>query len=99
MIFSNSTVIMAVTFSLLKRDCEYTDGYICYSIPIPAVIGIVFGSVAFLLILAVIIFFCVRRQRRRNKRKMGLQEGDDEGAMRYAGTAKAEPITFNPHAY
>lgn len=91
---------MAVTSSLLKRTCANTDGYLCYSIPIPAVIGIVVGSAAFLLVLALIIFLCVKRRRRRNKLKRGeLPIGDDGMAMKYHGQAKAEPIAFNPNAY
>jgi large-conductance mechanosensitive channel len=67
--------------------------------PIPAVIGIVIGSAAFLLILAFIIFLCVRRHRRMKKRKMGDELEDEHGQMRYMGYAKPEPIAFNPHAY
>jgi len=81
---------------LFKRACESTDGYVCYHIPIPAVIGIVFG-VAFLLITGgFITFICVKKRRHARKRQAGIEVDD---AIGYRGTKAPERIEFNPNAY
>jgi hypothetical protein len=82
---------------LLKRDCLATDNYVCYHIPIPAVIGIVFGTAFILLTLAFVTFICVKKRRHRKKQKNGQNQPDD--ALTYMGSARAEPIAFNPNAY
>jgi len=51
--------------SLLKRSCVASDGYVCYHIPIPAVIGIVFGCAFLVLVLGLTIFICVKMRRSR----------------------------------
>lgn len=90
--------------SILKRDCQYTDGNFC-SVPIPAVIGIVFGSAAALLIFILVTSLCVRRRRVRNKRKLAEFELSEEvgrprkGAMVYQGSARPEEIAFNRDAF
>jgi hypothetical protein len=89
---------MSSSLQIFKRACESTDGYICYHIPIPAVIGIVFAC-AFLLLTGILItFLCVKR--RRHKRRL-REEGEnaDVGVLGYRGTKRGEAIDFNPHAY
>jgi hypothetical protein len=81
----------------LNRRCVATDNYVCYHIPIPAVIGIVFGA-AFLLLLGIFIaFICVKRRRRVKKRR-NIQ-GQEDTTLKYFGGARPEPIPFNPNAY
>ncbi|KAF8860336.1 hypothetical protein BDZ45DRAFT_672638 [Acephala macrosclerotiorum] len=87
-----------VNFLVLKRDCKYSDGYLCYSIPQGAIAGIVIGSAALLIALAAVIFICMKRRRRAKKRKLGEEQAQGD-TMQYMGSAKHEPIAFNPHAY
>jgi hypothetical protein len=83
---------------IFKRACESTDGYVCYHIPIPAVIGIVFGC-AFLLLTGIFItFLCVKH--RRHKRRL-REEGEEavDSVFAYNGAKRGERIEFNPQAY
>ncbi len=49
--------------SILKRSCVADDGYVCYHVPIPAIIGIVLGVAFFLLALGLTVFICVKVRR------------------------------------
>jgi hypothetical protein len=81
----------------LNRRCVATDGYVCYHIPIPAVIGIVFGA-AFLVLSGIFIaFICVKRRRCARKRRDG--QGQEDTVLKYLGGERPEPIPFNPNAY
>jgi uncharacterized membrane protein len=82
---------------LLKRDCLATDNYVCYHIPIPAVIGIVIGTAFIFLTLTFVTFICMKRRRYRRKQKNGQNQKDE--ALSYMGSAKAEQNAFNPNAH
>jgi hypothetical protein len=86
------------SLQIFKLACEATDNYVCYHIPIPAVIGIVFGC-AFLLLTGIFItFLCVKH--RRHKRRM-REEGEaaGESVLGYNGAKRGERMEFNPDAY
>lgn len=89
---------MTSTFSaLLRRDCSaaYTDGWACYKMPVPVVVGIALGCVIFVFTLGVIIFICCRLR----KRKKNRREDDKKTTFFYRGVVKPDPIPFNPEAY
>lgn len=89
---------MAIDFSaVLRRDCAAanTDGWGCYKLPVPAVVGIAVGSVIVVFTLSVILFFWCRIRRRRKERKNGVQKG----YFFYRGAVQPDPIPFNPDAY
>ena len=79
-----------------KRDCSaaYTDGWACYKLPVPAVVGIAVGCVIFVFILGAVIFLCCRRRKQKQKRQTDREENIAQG-----GALKREPIAFNPDAY
>lgn len=84
-------------YSILKVRCaaENNDGYACYKLPVPAVVGIAVGSGIFALLLGFLIFVWWHLHKRARKRK----NGDKESTLRYLGTQEPGPIPFNPHAY
>ena len=68
------------------------------SLPIPAVIGIVFGCTIFLLVGILVAFLCVKRMKRKRRiREEGEAAG--ESTMGYRGAKRGETIEFNPNAY
>ena len=83
---------------LLKRTCESTDGYVCYHMPIPAVIGIVFG-VAFVLLTGGLIMFVCCKCRRRKKKNAKNGDAEEGSHMWYQGGKRGENLEFNPNAY
>ena len=88
---------MASILSPILKRCSSlnTDGYACYKLPVPAVVGIAVGSAVFLFILIALALLIWKLRRRRQKRK----NGDQEATLRYLGAQKPEPIAFNPNAY
>jgi hypothetical protein len=94
-LFAEATLsIMSV---ILKRNCSaaYTDGWGCYKLPVPAVVGIAVGSVVFVFTVSVVIFLCCRYRKRKQERK----NGEKERNIFYRGTLQPEPIPFNHDAY
>lgn len=87
----------SIYFPILKRACavQNDDGYACYKLPVPVVVGIAVGSIVGVFILAVLTFFLCRLRRQRQKRK----NGDVDPTLRYLGSQKGERIAFNPNAY
>jgi hypothetical protein len=81
-----------VLYSVVKRGGPYCDGWACYSMPVPVIVAIVVGSVAFIAFV-IALYCCVRITRnRRNKRMNGDYENEARARI-------AEPIVFNPNAY
>jgi len=91
---------MASTSSLqLLKRCT-SDGYLCYNIPIPAVIGIVFGCAFVFITLCFVAFLCIKRRRYKKRvREEGEEAAGEYGVMSYNGTKRGERIDFNPNAY
>jgi hypothetical protein len=89
---------MTISLQIFKRSCEAADGYVCYHIPIPAVIGIVFGCAFFVLTGILITFLCVKRWRHKRRLREGGEDAD-ESVMGYRGTKRGERIDFNPNAF
>jgi hypothetical protein len=83
---------------LLKRACEATDGYVCYHLSIPAVIGIVFGA-TFVLLTGIIITFVCCKMRKRGKKNARNGNAEDGSHMWYQGEKRSEALEFNPNAY
>jgi hypothetical protein len=89
--------------NLLKRSCNIdpaTNMQICYHLPVPAIIGIVFG-VAFLLITGCFIAFlcykCVRHKKRLER--MGEEVGGGQGTVAYNGAKRGERENWMRNAY
>jgi hypothetical protein len=89
---------MSSSAQIFKRACESTDGSVCYQIPIPAVIGIVFGC-AFLLLTGIFITFLCMKHRRHKRRIREDGEAAGESVLGYNGTKRGERMEFNPDAY
>ncbi|PMD16745.1 hypothetical protein NA56DRAFT_708301 [Hyaloscypha hepaticicola] len=90
---------LPLPLQLFKRACEASDGYVCYHMPIPAVIGIVFGC-AFLLITGIFItFLCCKCRRHKKKLREQGESANDDSILAYNGAKRGETIDFNPHAF
>ena len=91
---------MATTtpLQLLKR-CN-SDGYACYKLPIPAIIGIVCGLAFLFITLCLIVFLCVKRHRYKKRvREQGEEAAGQHGVFAYNGMKTGPRIAFNPDAY
>jgi hypothetical protein len=89
--------MIPIIVSTSKRDCStgYTDGWGCYKLPVPAIVGIVLGCVIFLFAIAVVTFLCCKLRRRKQKRRNGQKENN----FFYMGSQDPEQIPYNPDAY
>ena len=91
----------AALVPLLKRcNSSNTDGYACYSLPVPVVVGITAGCIVFAFTVGVGIWFYCRLRKSRRRRREGEERGDDnKRVFNYSGGLAPEPIAFNPEAY
>jgi len=78
----------------VRKDCKYSDGWGCYSIPVPAIVGIAIGSAIFiaLLIGAYFIFRVLRKRKQKNRNGEGT-------TLAYAGTERPGKIAWNADAF
>jgi hypothetical protein len=105
----------ALALPLFKRACQSTDGYVCYqyifpfsllnhqltipSIPIPAVIGIVFGCAFLLITGSFVTFLCCKCRRHKKKLREQGEAANDNSILAYNGAKRGERMDFNPNAY